>query len=288
MPRTLKKPDWLKIRLSSNPGVGQVERAIQTRGLHTVCQEALCPNRMECFGHQTATFLLMGDRCTRNCTFCNVTSGRPTPLDPEEPAKIAQTAGEMGLDFVVLTSVTRDDLPDGGAAHLAATVRTLKAAHPGMGVEVLAPDFKGDAQALAVLLDSGCEVFNHNVETVPRLYPELRPQANFARSTDLLAEAKRIRPGVVTKTGLMLGLGETEAELKTALAELRRAEVDLLTLGQYLQPSPQHHPVVEYVHPDVFARLADLAQEMGFAGCASGPLVRSSYRAKELYQSVGR
>ncbi len=287
MPNSTRKPKWLKVKLSTTPHLGRVERAISAGGLHTVCQEALCPNRLECYNRATATFLLMGDVCSRRCTFCNVAKGKPAPLNPSEPENVARAAAELSLDFVVLTSVTRDDLPDGGAAHIAATISAVKAANPKTGVEVLAPDFKGQESALATVLEAGPEVFNHNVETVPRLYPALRPEAEFGRSVRLLARAKELKPGLVTKTGLMLGLGESDDELRRALAELVAAGVDLLTLGQYLAPSKSHHPVAEYVSPERFEAWRNEALEMGFADCAAGPLVRSSYRAKELYQRAG-
>jgi len=277
------KPDWLKIRLSSGPGLDKVERAISRHHLHTVCQEALCPNRNECFGRGTATFLLLGGVCTRRCTFCNVTKGRPQPLDPGEPEETARAAAELGLKFVVLTSVTRDDVPDGGASVFARTIEALRRAIPGVGVEVLIPDFGGDDKALAQVVAVRPEVLNHNLETVARLYPRVRPRADYARSLRLLARVKELAPDMVTKSGLMLGLGEGEAEVGTALRDLRASEVDLLTLGQYLSPSKAHHPVIDYVTPERFAAWQEEALALGFAGCASGPLVRSSYQAQRLF-----
>ncbi len=281
-----RKPAWLRVRLSSNPASGRVEEALARHGLKTVCQEALCPNRAECFGRGTATFLLLGGVCTRHCTFCAVKKGRPGPLDPAEPLETAQAAVELKLDFVVLTSVTRDDLPDGGASVFAQTVRAIKKLRPEVKVEVLVPDFGGDEEALAAVLAAGPEVLNHNLETVPRLYAPVRPEAEYRRSLKLLARAKEISPFTVTKTGLMVGLGESEGELRDCFKDMAAAKVDVLTLGQYLSPSTKHHPVMDYLEPAAFDRLKELALKTGLKACASGPLVRSSYQAKSLHQEV--
>lgn len=287
MPRPRpKKPDWLKVRLKTTPQAAEVERAITRHGLHTVCQEALCPNRSECYGHGTATFLLLGGVCTRGCTFCNVTKGKVEPLNLNEPEETAAAAAELGLKFVVLTSVTRDDQPDGGADIFARTIRALRDRIDGVQVEVLIPDFRGDRAALAKVIEARPDVLNHNVETIPRLYPALRPQADFRRSVELLARAKEMAPDQATKSGLMVGLGETEDELKVCFADLVEAEVDILTIGQYLPPSAKHHPLVRYAHPDEFARLKEIALAMGFKSCASGPLVRSSYQAHVSYRET--
>jgi lipoic acid synthetase len=280
---SLRKPDWLKIKMSSTPGMGHVEKTIKTKNLHTVCQEALCPNRSECYNRSTATFLLMGGICTRKCTFCNVAKGKPAPLDNNEPENIAGAVKELKLDFAVLTSVTRDDIDDGGGAHFAETIKAIKRTNPNAGVEVLIPDFRGNWDSLALVVNADCEVLNHNIETIPRLYPELRPIADYKRSVELLAKAKEIKPDVVTKTGIMLGLGETDYEIREVLNDLLEAGVDLITLGQYLAPSKRHHDVIEYVTPERFEEWRQEVEKMGFKGCASGPLVRSSYNAKALY-----
>ncbi len=265
------------------------ERTAPTRArlgaLATVCEEARCPNQGECWSAGTATFLLLGDTCTRSCRFCAVTSGRPAPLDDEEPARLARAVDALGLGYVVLTSVCRDDLEDGGAAHLARAVRTLKA--QGCTVELLAPDFGGDERALATVIDAGLDVLAHNVETVARLAPTVRDvRASTARSLTLLARARRLRADVVTKAGILLGLGEDEDEVLDAMIALRAVDVDVLTLGQYLRPGPRHAPVARYLEPEVFAALADDARTLGFRAVAAGPRVRSSYRAAELWRDA--
>jgi lipoic acid synthetase len=250
--------------------------------LHTVCREANCPNRMECFDSRTATFLILGSVCTRNCTFCNITKGEPETVDPEEPKHIADAVETLGLRYAVITSVTRDDLPDGGAGHFAAVVQAVKARTPEVMIELLIPDFKGDRTALEKAARSGAEVLNHNVETVPSLYPSVRPLADYKQSLSVIRNAKEINPNLVTKSGIMLGLGEREDEVTAVLEELRDAGCDLLTIGQYLAPSDKHHPVVEYIHPDVFEQYAEKARVMGFTAVASAPFVRSSYKAAEM------
>jgi lipoic acid synthetase len=265
-----------------------VRGLIEKGRLHTVCQEAKCPNIWECYAHQTATFLIMGSRCTRNCRFCSVTPGPPEPLDPLEPTRVAEAAARMGLKYAVVTSVTRDDLPDGGAAHFAATIRELRRLIPGIQVEVLIPDFQGDDSALLTVLAARPDVLNHNIESVPRLYPQVRPQADYLRSLALLKRAREFDAGIATKSGLMLGLGEEAQEVRRTLQDLRAVDCRILTLGQYLQPSPEHLPVVRYVPPEEFENWRTSALEMGFAEVASGPFVRSSYHAKESFNALTR
>lgn len=278
------KPPWLKRRLPSGPEYERVRRLIRAGALHTVCQEAQCPNQFECFSRQTATFLILGDRCTRNCGFCSVATGFPGPPDADEPNRVAEAAAALKLRYVVVTSVTRDDLKDGGAAHFAATIRAIKAYNSRTLVEVLIPDLQGSGQALQTVLNAEPDVLNHNIETVPRLYDTVRPQADFARSLVLLQRASQSKPSIPTKSGLMLGLGETVSETLQTLQTLHRHGVSILTLGQYLQPTQQHLPVVEYVTPEQFAKWREVALKMGFEEVASGPFVRSSYRAGKLYQ----
>ena len=287
-PHPLPKPAWLKRRLPTGEAFNQVRELIDGGRLHTVCQEAKCPNIWECFSHRTATFLIMGGRCTRNCRFCNVENGRPEPLDPDEPARVAEAAARMNLRYVVVTSVTRDDLADGGAAHFAAVITAIRGRIPGAEIEVLIPDFQGDPAALQTVLQARPDVLNHNVETVPRLYPLVRPQADYRRSLELLRRAGRAAAGPPTKSGLMLGLGETAEELRAALNDLREADCRILTLGQYLQPSPRHLPVARYVTPEEFAQWRRFALSIGFAEAASGPFVRSSYHAKESFEASQR
>jgi lipoic acid synthetase len=280
-------PEWItreRVRLGD---LHRMKVGLRHSDLHTVCEEARCPNRAHCFNHGTATFLLMGDTCTRACGFCSIRSGRPGPLNPLEPEQTAQRVAALGLRFAVLTSVNRDDLPDGGAAHFARTVRAIRRTNPGVAVEVLVPDFLGDLEAVAQVVAAGPAVFNHNTETVPSLYPEVRPAARFPRTLQVLVEAKRLGSalfgeGFRTKSGLMLGLGETEKELMLVLAALVEAGVDLLTLGQYLRPTRHQLPVRRYVHPDEFAELGRKAKALGFRTVYAGPLVRSSFNAFEI------
>lgn len=254
--------------------------------LHTVCQEAMCPNIWECFSNQTATFLILGDCCTRNCRFCAV-SKRPVELpDPHEPARVAAAVRDLSLSYVVITSVTRDDLPDGGAGHFARTIRQIRSDSPGVNIEVLIPDFKGDRKALQTVIEASPDVLNHNMETVLRLYPAVRPEADYKRSLLLLKRVKEIKPTTRTKSGLMLGLGETDSEIEQTLLDLLDADCRMLTLGQYLQPSKSHLPVERFVHPDEFDQLRVTALDMGFTDVASGPFVRSSYHAKELFHTA--
>ncbi|GIW72869.1 MAG: lipoyl synthase [Planctomycetota bacterium] len=280
-----RKPPWLKVRAPGGERYLALRRLLRELELHTVCEEARCPNIGECWGGGTATIMLLGDVCTRGCRFCNVKSARtPPPPDPEEPHRVAEAIARTGLDYVVLTMVDRDDLPDGGAAHVAAAVRGIKRRAPEVLVEVLTGDFGGDPAAIAAVAHSGAEVLAHNLETVRRLQRRVRDvRSGYERSLAVLEQFKRERPQAHTKSSLMLGLGETEAELEEAFVDLRRVGVEILTLGQYLRPSPRHLPVVEYVPPERFAALEQRALGYGFAFVAAGPLVRSSYRAGELF-----
>lgn len=286
IPKKAPKPPWLKMRLPTGDTVAGLRNMLRDRGLYTVCEEARCPNLGECWAGGTATIMLMGDVCTRGCRFCSVKSGNPRGwLDRDEPQKVAQSAEIMNLRYLVLTSVDRDDLDDYGAGHYAACIRALKHKRQSLLVEALTPDFQGRKDCVHLLCDSGVDVFAHNLETVDRLHRRVRDvRARYRQSLDVLEEARRYRPGIVTKTSLMLGLGETEREVREAMADIRSAGVEILTLGQYLQPTGFHLPVERYVPPQEFDRYIDIAeQEYGFAYCASGPLVRSSYKAAEHY-----
>ncbi|MFN3920651.1 MAG: lipoyl synthase [Methylohalobius sp.] len=283
----LPKPDWLKVRLSSDPNVARVKRLLRELRLASVCEEAACPNLPECFGHATATFMILGDLCTRRCPFCDVAHGRPLPPDPEEPENLARAVAQLKLRYVVITSVNRDDLRDGGAEQFARCIEAVRRHSPGTFVEILTPDFRKREQvALDILARHPPEVFNHNLETIPRLYASARPGADYQGSLALLAEVKRRLPKVVTKSGLMLGLGETVEEVIAVMEDLRRVGCDMLTLGQYLRPSRHHLPVVRYVPPEEFERLAEIAKNLGFAQVAAGPLVRSSYHADRQARAV--
>jgi lipoic acid synthetase len=277
---------WQRVSAETEAAADQVARLLAGQRLHTVCQEARCPNLAECFGRGTATFLILGDRCTRACRFCAVSQGRPALPDPAEPERVAEAAARLGLRHVVVTSVTRDDLPDGGAGQFAATLRVLRRRLPEARLEVLIPDLDGSCAALDAILDAGPDVLNHNLETVPRLYSLVRPGANYRRSLALLARAKAQAPELVTKSGLMLGLGERAAEVLQVLRDLRQARCDLLTMGQYLQPSDRQLPVARHVPPEEFGWVQEKAEQMGFLGVASGPLVRSSHRAEALWAAA--
>lgn len=280
------KPKWLKRKLPTGPEFERVRGLLRNGRLHTVCQEAKCPNIWECFGqHRTATFLIMGSNCTRNCRFCAVGHGAPEPLDPEEPQRVADAAAALNLEYVVVTSVTRDDLTDGGASHFAAVIRALREKSSTSRVEVLVPDFKGNPDALGTVVAAGPDVLNHNMETVSRLYPLVRPQANYRQSLTLLARARELGPGLTTKSGVMLGLGETDEEVARTLMDLLHAGCRTLTLGQYLQPGKDHLPVARFVPPESFEAWRGRALEMGFVQVASGPFVRSSYHARDLYDA---
>ncbi len=276
----LRKPAWLRIKTPKLAEVARLKSLLRGGGLHTVCEEAACPNLGECFSHGTATFMILGEVCTRRCPFCGVNHGRPLPPDPEEPGRLAETVARLRLDYVVITSVDRDDLADGGASHFAACVGEVRIRTPAARVEILVPDFRGRLDAAMAELERGPpDIFNHNLETVPRLYRKVRPGGDYAWSLRLLEEFGARHPGIPTKSGLMLGLGEKSDEIEQALRDLRAHGCDMLTLGQYLQPSRDHLPVERFVSPDEFVELDSLARELGFARVASGPLVRSSYRA---------
>ena len=283
----LRKPDWIRIKLTANPEVDRIKGILRQRKLASVCEEASCPNLSECFSHGTATFMIMGEICTRRCPFCDVAHGKPNPLDPDEPRQLAEAVAEMQLKYVVVTSVDRDDLKDSGAGHFAACIQAVRKANPTTTLEVLVPDFRGRMDiALSILANTPPDVFNHNLETVPRLYRKARPGADYEWSLDLLARYKSVQPDVQTKSGLMLGLGEAFEEVVEVMKDCRRHDVDMLTLGQYLQPSRDHLPVDRYVHPDEFEALAEEARALGFKRVASGPLVRSSYQADQ--QAAGK
>jgi lipoic acid synthetase len=283
----LRKPSWIRVRAPSSSRFYEIKAILRENRLHTVCEEASCPNIGECFGKGTATFMIMGDICTRRCPFCDVGHGRPLPLDPEEPANLARTIAALKLRYVVVTSVDRDDLRDGGAQHFVHCIRAVRAQSPGTQIEVLVPDFRGRMErALSILEQAPPDVMNHNLETVPRLYMQARPGSDYAHSLALLAEFKRRIPGVPTKSGLMVGLGETDEEIVAVMRDMRAHGIDMLTIGQYLQPSRDHLPVARYVHPDAFARFEREAAALGFAHAAVGALVRSSYHADRQAEDV--
>ena len=278
-----KKPPWLKKRLASGETYQKVNTLLKESRLHTVCEEAHCPNLGDCFSEGTATFMILGDRCTRNCTFCAIRHDHPRPLDDGEPEEVSKAVKALGLKYAVITSVTRDDLPDGGAGQFAKTIQAIRAESPGTSIEVLIPDFKGSEDALATVIGSGPDVINHNLETVPRLYAEVRPQAVYKRSLQLIERIVKMDGQILTKSGLMLGLGESREEIIGVLEDLLKAGCRVLTLGQYLSPSPGHHPVLRFLQPEEFSHLESTAQKMGFAAVASGPFVRSSFHAGEMF-----
>jgi len=276
----ISRPEWLKVRLPSGDNYFRLKGILRGLSLNTVCEEARCPNVAECWGQGTATFMILGDVCTRACGFCAVKTGLPQYLDREEPARVAEAVSVMGLSHAVVTSVNRDELGDGGASIFAATIEAIRSRCPETTIEVLIPDFKGSRESLETVLAAGPDILNHNVETVPRLYKRVRPGANYAQSVELLRRVKEIAPRTVSKTGMMLGLGESGAEVEAVMRELaNRSAVEVFTLGQYLQPTPDHLPVVRFIHPDEFRELARLGREMGFRHVEAGPLVRSSYHA---------
>ncbi len=285
-----KKPSWLRVKPYGGGAENKILQLLKENRLHTVCEEATCPNRGECFHKGTATFMIMGSHCTRNCRFCNVTCARPEPLDPEEPKNLAATVKALNLNHVVVTSVTRDDLADGGAAHFAEVVYEIRRqVEPCPSIELLISDLQGSWDDLQTILDSKPDVLNHNLETVPRLYAGVRPQAIYQRSLDLLAEVKKRAPGMLTKSGIMVGLGETKEEVISLMQDLRAIDCDFLTIGQYLQPTFDHLDVVEYIHPDRFEEYRAIGLDLGFKGVASGPFVRSSYMAEDfLNQTLGK
>ncbi len=283
----LRKPSWIRAKFPGTPQVQRLRRILRDNRLHTVCEEASCPNLGECFGNGTATFMIMGDVCTRRCPFCDVAHGRPGPLDAEEPENLARTVAAMGLAYVVITSVDRDDLRDGGASHFVACIRALRSRCPDITVEILTPDFRGRMdKALDELAGSPPDVFNHNLETVPRLYRAVRPGSDYEHSLALLERFRARHPAVPTKSGLMLGLGEEHEEIVAVMGDLRRHGVRLLTLGQYLQPSVHHLPVERYLHPREFDDLAGIGADMGFTHVAAAPMVRSSYHADQQAQAA--
>ncbi|MES2787804.1 MAG: lipoyl synthase [Pseudomonadota bacterium] len=285
----LKKPDWIRVRAGSpTTRFYEIKQILRESNLHTVCEEASCPNIGECFGKGTATFMIMGDKCTRRCPFCDVGHGRPDPLDVNEPENLARTIARLKLKYVVITSVDRDDLRDGGAGHFVECIRRTRELSPGTTIEVLVPDFRGrDDRALEILKAAPPDVMNHNLETIPRLYREARPGSDYAFSLNLLKKFKALHPGVPTKSGLMVGLGETDDEILQVMREMREHQIDMLTIGQYLAPSTSHLPVRRYVHPDVFKMFEAKAYEMGFSHAAVGAMVRSSYHADEQAHAAG-
>ncbi len=286
----LRKPSWIRVRIPSNGAVAALKSKLRANRLVTVCEDASCPNIHECFGHGTATFMILGDVCTRRCSFCDVAHGRPKPPDPDEPRRLAETVADMGLKYVVVTSVDRDDLRDGGAQHFVDCIVAIRDAAPGTRIEILTPDFRGKGRmdrALEILAADPPDVFNHNVETVPELYRNVRPGADYQWSLTLLQKFKAQHPGLPTKSGIMLGLGETPEQVQGTLRDLRAHDVDMITIGQYLQPSAHHHPVLRYWTPDEFKALEVFGVELGFSHVASGPLVRSSYHADRQAMEAG-
>ena len=275
-------PDWLVKPIPQGKDLIEVRRVLSRLRLHTVCESAQCPNLSECFSMRTATFMIIGDICTRNCRFCAVESGIPKPLESSEPYRIARAGGHLGLSHIVVTSVTRDDLPDGGANHFAQTIAAIRGVNQNATVEVLVPDFGGSQEAIEIVVRARPDIFNHNLETMPRLYKEVRPQANYQRSLEILKVVKELDGDIFTKSGLMLGLGETDDEILTVMNDLCQVNCDFLTVGQYLRPSEDHVPVARFISPKGFEDIASRGREMGFRGIASAPFVRSSYRAAEL------
>ena len=278
----LRKPSWIRVRIPSGNAVANLKAKLRQNRLVTVCEDASCPNIHECFSHGTATFMILGDVCTRRCSFCDVAHGRPKPLDADEPSRLARTVADMGLKYVVITSVDRDDLRDGGAQHFVDCIRETRTASPGIRIEILTPDFRGKGRmerALEILAAGPPDVFNHNIETVPDLYRNVRPGADYQWSLTLLQKFKAQHPDVPTKSGIMLGLGETMEQVQATLRDLRAHDVEMVTIGQYLQPSPAHHPLLRYWTPDEFKALEDYGYALGFSHVASGPMVRSSYHA---------
>ena len=279
-----RKPEWIKTRANMGPEYTQLRSLVVREGLHTVCQEAACPNIFECWEDREATFLIGGERCTRRCDFCNIDTGKPEPLDRDEPRRVAESVRSMELRYATITGVTRDDLPDEGAWLYAETIRAVHELNPGTGVEMLAPDFSGKPHLLNEVFETRPEVFAHNLETVPRIFKEIRPAFRYDRSLDVISQAQAF--GLVTKSNLILGMGETREEVTQALVDLRAAGCDLITITQYLRPTPKHHPVIRWVKPEEFVELSKEAEEIGFLGVMSGPLVRSSYRAGRLFKQV--
>ena len=279
-------PPWLRCRLSSGAAVRSTVDTLETLKVNTVCQSAHCPNIGECFSRKTATFLILGSVCTRTCRFCAVRGGQPAQLDADEPARVAQAVARLGLRYVVITSVTRDDLSDGGSGHFIGTIRAVRALCPGVAMEVLVPDFRGDPELIGTVVDESPEVFGHNVETVPRLYRDVRPGADYGRSLDVLSSAKDRDSQILTKSGIMVGMGESRDEVVGVMNDLQSVQCDIVTIGQYLSPSREHYPVVEFVPPEVFEEYAGVGEEIGFKHVESGPLVRSSYMAEAAFSAA--
>jgi lipoic acid synthetase len=279
-------PSWLKRPLPAGGGMAATRRVVDESGVATVCEEARCPNLTECWSHRTATFMILGEDCTRRCGFCAVNTARPRPPEPDEPQRLAEAVSRLGLRHVVITAVARDDLEDEGAGHFAACVREVRRRRPEATIEVLPADFHARHELVAMLCDACPDVYNHNIETVERLSPEVRPQAKYHRSLEVLRLVKEMHPDMPTKSGIMVGLGETHDELRRTLLDLRSVNCDVVTLGQYLQPTPQHEPIARFYEPREFDELADLARVLGFLGVASGPFVRSSYNAADVYDKV--
>lgn len=286
--RPKRRPDWIKVRAPSGETYESVKNLMRSKSLHTVCEEARCPNIGECWGRGTATFLIMGDICTRSCGFCDIKTGRPAPLDWQEPERVAQAVRQMNLHHVVITSVNRDERRDGGAPIFALCIERIRAVQPGCSIELLIPDFKGNAEALQIVMEARPEILNHNVETVPRLFRHVQPQDHYEWAITTLENAKKMQPEVLTKSGIMLGLGETTDEVIAVMQDLASIGVDILTLGQYLQPSNKHLPMERYYHPEEFVELRQLGLEMGFRWIESGPLVRSSYRAEQQVRELSK
>ena len=276
----MRHPEWIKVKTTGTHGTRKI---LREHGVSTVCEEARCPNQGKCFSSSTATFMILGDRCTRNCSFCAVESDKPLAVDPDEPERIADASLQLGLTYVVITSVSRDDLPDGGAGHFAETISAVRSKNKAAKIEVLTPDFKGVSEDIGVVLSARPDVFNHNIETVPRLYSRVRPQADYQTSLDVLKRAREICPEITTKSGIMLGLGEREQEVLDVMKDLRQSDCDFLTIGQYLQPRKLNIPVVDYIHPDIFEKYRVTGLAMGFKDVASSPLTRSSMNAGEMF-----
>lgn len=277
-----RKPEWLRVKIGNAKNIKKVNTLLDTLELNTVCQEANCPNRLECFNKNTATFMILGSICSRNCNFCDVQHGVPQTVNPEEPMKIANAVKTLSLKHAVITSVTRDDLDDGGAKHFRDVVQAIRKENPSVKIELLIPDLQGDLDNLKTILGASPDIINHNVETIERLYEAIRPQADYMQSLRLIKNVKKINPSVITKSGIMVGLGETQQEVTKVLKDLRAHGCDLLTIGQYLQPSPMHYPMKDYIHPNTFKKYEEIAYGLGFKDVASGPMVRSSYNASEM------
>lgn len=279
-----RKPEWLKVKIRTGMLKGSVSETLKEYCLNTVCDEANCPNKMECFNKRTATFMILGKNCTRNCTFCNVTKNAPEVVDEDEPHNVAMAVNKLNLKHTVITSVTRDDLPDGGAAHFAKVIEEIHKLNKNITIEVLIPDFKGNVDALKTVIAAKPDIIGHNIETTPVLYSKVRPMAVYERSLEVIKKIKELEPSILTKSGFMLGLGETEENITNVLKDLKENDCDIVTIGQYLAPSPSHHPIIEYVHPDIFKKYETEAKSMGFKHVFSGPLVRSSYHAEEVFE----